>query len=88
MSTTLSGPRLLPPLAVGSYPLLPAADGRLWKYCGRGLPEESVNRLADQLAADRLAVRGEYRALGLVVQPGDEGHQPNEQWVAETDRSR
>src|SRR3984893_5745250 len=43
VSTMLSGPRLLPLDAVGSYPLVPAADGRLWKYCGSGLPLLSVN---------------------------------------------
>src|ERR1700681_3829922 len=43
VSTMLSGPRLLPPDAVGSYPLVPAADGRLWKYCGSALPLLSVN---------------------------------------------
>src|SRR6201997_3903849 len=42
VSTMLSGPRLLAPDDVGSYPL-PAADGRLWKYCGSALPSLSVN---------------------------------------------
>jgi len=52
VSTTSSGPRLLAPVDVGSYPS-PAADGRLWKYCQRvavGVGE----RLADQAAADHL----------------------------------
>ena len=38
----LSGPRLLADVDVGSYPS-PAADGRLWKYCGSGLPSASTN---------------------------------------------
>src|ERR1700738_4455063 len=42
-STALSGPRWLPLDAGGSYPLVPPADGRLWKYCGSGLPLLSVN---------------------------------------------
>src|SRR5579884_1699698 len=42
VSTTLSGPRLLAPLPVGSYPS-PAADGRLWKYWANGRPAASVN---------------------------------------------
>src|SRR6201987_5012896 len=42
VSTMLSRPRLLAPGDVGSYPL-PAADGRLGKYCGSALPSLSVN---------------------------------------------
>src|SRR5260221_10317036 len=36
-SLGLDGPRLLPPLLVGSYPS-PAADGRGWKYFGMACP--------------------------------------------------
>ena len=46
VSVMLSGPRLLALVAVGSYPvstLAVAADGRLWKYCGSGVPLSSVN---------------------------------------------
>lgn len=33
ISFALVGPKFVPPVDVGSYPL-PAADGRPWKYCG------------------------------------------------------
>jgi hypothetical protein len=33
-SLALVGPRFEPAVAVGSYPLLPALDGRGWKYSG------------------------------------------------------
>src|SRR5664279_359383 len=39
----LDGPRLEAPDAVGSQPLLPAADGRDWNHCGNGLPLASTN---------------------------------------------
>jgi hypothetical protein len=42
VSSMLLGPRLLADVDVGSYPS-PAADGRLWKYCGSGLPSGSTN---------------------------------------------
>ncbi len=38
----LSGPRLLADVDVGSYPS-PAAEGRLWKYCGSGCPSGVAN---------------------------------------------
>lgn len=38
----LSGPRFDALVDSGSYPA-PAADGRLWKYCGSALPLSSVN---------------------------------------------
>src|SRR5450432_2189927 len=41
VSMMLSGPRLLPALAVGSYPA-PASDGLVWKYFGIGFPLASV----------------------------------------------
>ena len=58
VSTTSSGPRLLAPVAVGSYPvamLAVAADGRLWKYCGSGLPLASVNDCPMSFEPDDLA---------------------------------
>src|SRR5450755_2231774 len=41
VSMMLSGPRLLPALAVGSYPA-PASEGLAWKYFGIAFPLASV----------------------------------------------
>ena len=65
----LSGPRLLALVASGSYPS-PAADGRLWKYCGSALPSLSVNDWPIRPAAHGLSVDLDDRPVGVVLQAG------------------
>src|ERR1700686_2654129 len=71
VSTTLSGPRLLPLDAVGSYPLVPAAGGPLWKYCGSGVPKPvvTVNASKARNAAQCWRTKSENFMSG---HPGDE----------------
>ena len=72
-----------PLVAVGSYPLAPAADGRLWKYCGSGLPLASVNSWPISAAADRLPVDRDDRPSALSCRPGSWRDRPDEQRVGE-----
>ena len=84
VSTMLSGPRLLALVAIGSYPS-PAADGRLWKYCGSAIAVGVGEQLTDQPAAHRLSVDLDDRPVGVVAQAGQLRHQPDEQRVGDAD---
>ena len=80
----LSGPRLLALVASGSYPS-PAADGRLWKYCGSALPSLSVNDWPISLLPTGFPSTSMIEPFGVVTQARDLRHQPDEQRVGQAD---
>ena len=50
--------------------MLPAADGRLWKYCGSGLPEASVNDWPISLLPIGLPLAVRIEPSALSCSPG------------------